>query len=112
MVYLVESCEDVCGAYAHVGDGCSFCVLVKYLLRPLFVVFYFFMIRPQQKKQKEVRKMLDSVQRGDKVITASGIHGSVADVDEEGKTVTLNVSDNTKIKFDKAAIAVVLNKKD
>ncbi len=94
------------------GDPAGQMTSTLLMFGTLFVVFYFFMIRPQQKKQKELKKMLDSLQRGDKVITSSGIHGSVSDLDEEGKTVLLNVSDNTKMRFDRAAIAVVLNKKD
>ena len=92
------------------GDPAGQMTSTLVMFGTLFLVFYFFMIRPQQKKQKELKKMLDSLGKGDKVITASGIHGSVADVDDENKTVTLNVSDNTKIKFDKAAIAVVVTK--
>ncbi len=97
---------------AQGGDQGGQMISTLVMFGTLFVVFYFFMIRPQQKKQKEIKQMLDSLQKGDKVVTSSGIHASVSEVDEEGKTVTLNVSDNTKMKFDKAAIAVVLKKKD
>jgi preprotein translocase subunit YajC len=76
----------------------------------IIFIFYFMMIRPQQKKQKELKRMLDDLQKGDKVVTNSGIHGSVAELDDEGKTVTLNVSDNTKIKFDRASVALVIKK--
>ena len=78
----------------------------------IIFIFYFMMIRPQQKRQKEVKKMLESMQKGDKVVTSSGIHGSIAELDDEGKTVTLNVSDNTKMKFDRVAIAAVLKKSE
>lgn len=76
----------------------------------LIIVFYFFMIRPQAKKQKEHKKMLEAMQKGDKVITTSGIHGSIADIEADGKTVLVNVSDNTKMRFDRAAIAAVQSK--
>ncbi len=92
------------------GDPGGQMVSTLIMFGTLIVVFYFFMIRPQSKKQKELKNMLDNLQRGDKVITTSGIHGSVSDIDEESKTVVLNVSDNTKMKFDKASIAVVVSK--
>ena len=69
----------------------------------IFVIMYFLMIRPQQKKQKEQKEMIDKLQKGDKVITSSGIYGSVQDTDEE--TVLIKVSDNTNIRFLKTAIA-------
>jgi len=71
----------------------------------IFVVFYFFMIRPQQKKQKEREKVLDSLKRGDRVVTIGGIHGTVAGIDTEKKTVLVQVGDNVKMKFDRTAVA-------
>jgi preprotein translocase subunit YajC len=71
----------------------------------IFIVFYFFMIRPQQKKQKDREKVLDSLKRGDKVVTIGGIHGTVAGIDTEKKTVLVQVSDTTKLKFDRTAVA-------
>lgn len=80
-----------------------FVQLVPLLL--IFVVFYFFLIRPQQKKQKERQKVLDSLKRGDRVVTIGGMHGTVAGIDTEKKTVLVQVSDTLKIKFDRSAIA-------
>ena len=80
-------------------------------LVPLFLVFgifYFMVIRPQQKREKEHQKMLEAVAKNDDVITASGIHGTVVSVKE--KTVLLRVDENVKIEFDKSAIAVVTKK--
>ena len=71
----------------------------------IFIVFYFFMIRPQQKKQKDREKVLDSLKRGDKIVTIGGVHGTVAGSDTDKKTVLVQVSDTTKIKFDRTAIA-------
>lgn len=71
----------------------------------IFIVFYFFMIRPQQKKQKDRQIVLDSLRRGDKVITIGGVHGTVAGIDTEKKTVLVQVNDSTKITFDRTAIA-------
>jgi preprotein translocase subunit YajC len=71
----------------------------------VFVIFYFLIIRPQNKKQKETRRMIEAVKKGDKVITAGGVHATVASVKE--KTVILKVDDNVKMEFSKTAIASV-----
>lgn len=71
----------------------------------IFVIFYFLLIRPQQKKQKEHEKLVQSVKTGDQVITSSGIHGTISNVKE--KTVIIRIADNVKVEFDRAAIAVV-----
>jgi preprotein translocase subunit YajC len=69
------------------------------------VLFYFLLIRPQQKKQKEHEKLVSAVKTGDKVVTAGGIHGIVANVKET--TFLVKVADNVKIEFDKSAITSV-----
>jgi len=70
----------------------------------LMVVFYFFMIRPQQKKAKDARKFRESLQKGSKVVTIGGMHGKVVEIDE--KTVLLEVDSNVKLRFEKSAIAM------
>ena len=70
----------------------------------LMVVFYFFMIRPQQKKAKEARKFRESLQKGSKVVTIGGIHGRVIEVAET--TVLLEVDNNVKLRFEKSAVAM------
>lgn len=70
------------------------------------VIFYFLLIRPQQKQRKEQQKLISALKTGDKVVTASGIHGMIANVKE--RTVLLKVADNVKIEIDKAAVATVL----
>jgi preprotein translocase subunit YajC len=74
----------------------------------VFVIFYFLIIRPQNKKQKEARKMIEAVKKGDKIVTIGGVHGVVASV-KEG-TVIVKVDDNTKIEFSKSAISAVTAK--
>ncbi len=66
-------------------------------------VFYFFMIRPQQQKQKEQRSFVDNLKKGDAVVTIGGLHGKIASVDE--KTVTLEVDKTTRLTFEKSSIA-------
>ena len=72
----------------------------------IIAIFYFLLIRPQNKKQKETQRMLDALKKGDKVITIGGIHGTVSSVKE--KTVIVKVDENTKLEFNKSAIATVV----
>lgn len=74
-------------------------------LLAIIVIFYFFIIRPQNKKQKETEKMINALKKGDKVITIGGIHGVVSSVKE--KTIIVKVDDNAKIEFNRTAIATV-----
>ena len=66
-------------------------------------VFYFFMIRPQQKKQKDQKNFVENLKKGDNVVTVGGLHGRVASVD--GPTITLEVDRGVKMTFEKSSIA-------
>ena len=68
----------------------------------VFVVFYFFMIRPQMKKQKETNTYRSSLKRGDKVVTTGGIYGRIYEVKDN--SVTLDVGGDIKLKVDKSAL--------
>jgi preprotein translocase subunit YajC len=72
----------------------------------VFGIFYFLMVRPQQKKAKERQKMLEAVKKGDKIITAGGLHGVIAGIDD--KSVLVQVADNVKLKFERTAIGSVV----
>jgi len=76
----------------------------------IFLIFYFMIIRPQQKRAKERDKLLSNLQKGDKVVTNGGIHGTIAGLDE--KTALIQVSDNVKMKFERSAITTVVASKD
>ncbi len=73
----------------------------------IFVIFYFFIIRPQNKKQKETKKMIEALKKGDKVVTIGGIHGVVSSTKEQ--SVIVKIDDNAKIEFSRSAIATVVN---
>lgn len=75
----------------------------------MVVMFYFLLIRPQQRQRKEMAERIAALQSGDKVVTTSGIHGIVHNVKEH--TVIIKVAEGTMLEFDKAAMAVV-HKKD
>jgi preprotein translocase subunit YajC len=68
----------------------------------IIVVFYFFMIRPQVKRQKELKNYRNSLQKNDKVITTGGIYGKITDVKDQ--TVTVEIAENIRIKVDKSAV--------
>jgi preprotein translocase subunit YajC len=89
------------------GSGTIFS-LVPFIL--IFVIFYFMLILPQQKKQKQQKAMMESLKKGDKVITSSGIWGTVTNLGKD--TVTLQISDNTKIKMQREFIARVRSDED
>ncbi|TNF48637.1 MAG: preprotein translocase subunit YajC [Bacteroidetes bacterium] len=72
------------------------------MLGMILIVFYFFMIRPQMKKQKELKKFRESLKTGDKVVTIGGIHGKILEVNDA--TVLIS-SEGSKIRLDKSAIA-------
>ena len=76
----------------------------------IILIFYFLIIRPQKKRDKEARDMLAAMKKGDKVVTIGGIRGTVAVVKEQ--TVIIKVDDNTRIEFSKNAISTILNKKE
>jgi preprotein translocase subunit YajC len=68
----------------------------------IFVVFYFFMIRPQQKKQKDIQKAREALKQGDTVVTGGGIYGKIKEIKD--KAFIIEISDNVRIKVDKASV--------
>lgn len=75
----------------------------------IFVIFYFFLIRPQQKRAKEHKAMLDALRRGDQVVTQGGIIGKVVRVKDDDE-VEVEIADGVKVRAVRATIAQVLNK--
>jgi preprotein translocase subunit YajC len=68
----------------------------------IIVVFYFFMIRPQMKRQKDLKSYRENLNRGDKIVTTGGIYGKILDIKDQ--TVTVEIAENVRIKIDKNAI--------
>ena len=91
-------------AAQQAGTGQLLISMLPILL--IFVIFYFFIIRPQNKKQKETDRMIAALKKGDKVVTIGGIHGTVVQTKE--KTVIVKVDDNAKLEFLRSAIATVV----
>ena len=78
----------------------------------IIVVMYFLMIRPQQKRQKAHRTMIDSVKAGDRVVTAGGIYGTVAGVDERKNVMHIKIDENVKIKVERGSLTRVLTEEE
>lgn len=76
----------------------------------IFVIFYFLLIRPQQKRAKEHKALLENLKKGDKVITSGGIYGVIEEV--RTNTLTLKISENVKVKFGKSYVAAVRQTED
>ncbi len=96
-------------AYAQsgVGGAGGFEALLPLVL--IFVVFYFLLIRPQQKKVKVHREMLSAIRRGDRVVTGGGIIGTVSKVNND-QEVTLEIAEGVKVRVQRAMISAVLAK--
>ena len=98
--FILLQAQAAAGAGQQQGSPWAFWIMMI----GIFVIFYFFMIRPQQKKQKELQKQRDALTKGDKVITAGGIYGTIKEVKET--TFLIEISKEVVIKIDKASVFV------
>ena len=98
-------------AYAQAagGAGGASGLEAMFPLILIFVVFYFLLIRPQQKKAKEHKAMLEAVRRGDKVVTGGGIIGTVTKVSDD-QEITVEIADGVKVRVQRGLLAAVLSK--
>ncbi|MCH8127270.1 preprotein translocase subunit YajC [candidate division KSB1 bacterium] len=82
--------------------GSAFMAFLPFIL--IFVIIYFLMIRPQTKKHKETKLMIQSLQKGDEVVTAGGIYGTIAGIKEKEGILILKIADNVKVNISRASI--------
>lgn len=82
------------------GGGWSGMIMIVAMI----VIFYFFMIRPQSKKQKEIKKARESMQKGSKIVTAGGIFGTIKSVNDETNTIMMEIAPNVVIKVSKEQV--------
>ncbi|MDR2435688.1 MAG: preprotein translocase subunit YajC [Treponema sp.] len=87
------------------GGGSQNFLMTLLPFAAIIAIFYFLIIRPQNRKQKETQKMLSALKKGDRVVTVGGIHGTIQSVRES--SVIVRVDDNTKIEFSRSAISGV-----
>ncbi|MDP8236678.1 MAG: preprotein translocase subunit YajC [Candidatus Erginobacter occultus] len=92
-----------CAPGGEGGQGGLGGMLIPLIL--MFAVFYFLLIRPQQKKQKEHQRMVSELQKGDRVITSGGIHGVISSVKDD--TITVKVADNVKLEISRGNVSGV-----
>ncbi len=76
----------------------------------IFAIFYFILIRPQQKKMKEHKKLVEELKKGDEIITAGGIYGTVEGLTPD--TLTVKIAEGTKVKITRSSVAGVITEKD
>ncbi len=94
------------GGQQQGGSGQLITMLVTFGL--IIVVFYFLVIRPQNKKKNDAKKMLENIKKGDRVVTIGGMHGTVESARDD--SVVLKVDENVKVKFSKSAVAQVISR--
>jgi len=87
------------------GQGNILSLLLPFLL--MFVVFYFLLIRPQQKRNKVRNQMLSALKKGDKIVTIGGLHGTIDSITDD--IVVLKVNDGSKLTFDRSAVNNVVS---
>lgn len=90
------------GGGAQGGAG-GFASIVPLIL--MFVIFYFLLIRPQQKKTKEHREMIGNLKKGDRVVTAGGLHGRITGVSES--TLTVEIAEKVRVKVNRASVSAL-----
>ncbi len=97
--YLIAMAPQADGA----GGGSMISTVVMFSL--IIFIFYFMIIRPQQKRAKERQSLLEGVKKGDKIITVGGVHGTVVGMEE--KTLLIEISDGVKVKYEKTAVSTI-----
>ena len=104
MVDLAYAMAQAPGGGGANGGGGILSILP--LMVGMFAIMYFIVIRPQQKQKRDRDAMLGAIKKGDRVVTTSGIHGTVTGMDEQ--TITLRVGDQVKLTFDRAAVGRIV----
>jgi preprotein translocase subunit YajC len=107
MLFLMLLFPDVAhamgttGAEGTAGGGSSMLIM----LVAIFAIFYFLMIRPESKRRKERQEMIDSLKRGDKVVTVGGLYGEIRDVHDD--KIVMKIADDVKVEVAKSSISGV-----
>lgn len=102
--FLLAAAETPAGDANPYGQYTTLIMIVL-----MFVLFYFLLIRPNQKRQKQRQSMINAIEKGDKVVTIGGLHGTISEIDDT--TVVIKVNESTKLTFDRQAINTVIKDK-
>src|SRR5574341_1400577 len=104
---LLQFADVAYAAASPPGGGGSGALVTQLLFfAAIFAIFYFLLIRPQQKQRREREQLLRALKRGDRVVTSSGLHGTITGLTDT--TVTLRVSDQVRLEFDRSAIGRIV----
>ncbi len=107
---LLPTAESAGGATGAAGGASQWGILI---VMPLIIlVFYFLVMRPQNKKQKEAKKMLESLRKGDRIVTIGGLRGTVLSVKDDAVILLVDEKTNTKLEYSKNAVSAVLKRED
>lgn len=99
--------EFAFAASSPLGAGGSGAMMTQIVFfAAIFAIFYFLLIRPQQKQKRDREQMLATLKRGDRIVTTSGLHGTVTGLGEH--TVTVRVADQVKLEFDRSSVGRIL----
>lgn len=90
------------------GGGGSFWTLAPFIL--IFLIMYLLIFRPQARKQKQQRMMIDSLKKGDSIVTTGGIYGTIVGIKEKEGTLIVKIADNTKIELVRSSVVRVIGK--
>ncbi len=96
------------GSGAEKGGGGGIFGFLPFIL--IFLIFYFLILRPQARRQKNQQKMISELKQGDGVVTIGGLHGTIAGIREQDNTLIVKISDNTKVIVDRSAVNRTANK--
>ena len=105
MIDVAYAMSQTGGAGASGGQAGGFGSLVPLIL--MFAIFYFLLIRPQQKRSKEHRVMIDNLKKGDRIITSGGLYGRITAVNEN--TLTVEIADKVRVKVMRSNVATLQN---
>ena len=105
MLYILLQAAPAAGQAQGGGGGSMLIMMIG-----MFAILYFLMFRPQQKRQKEIQKMLDALKVNDKVITTSGIYGRIVSIKPDKNIVVIEIDDTNKVRvdFQRSAVAMVI----
>lgn len=102
---MVETLFAAASGTQNSSGGNAFLSFLPLLL--IIAIMYLLILRPQAKKQRERQRMLESIKKGDEIITAGGIHGKVVGVKNNDQILIIKVDDNVKLEIDRTAVATI-----
>lgn len=107
--FLADAPAPAAPTSAPVPPGPDMMTMLVYFFA-VIIIMWVLMIRPQQKRQKELAEKVSALKNGDRVVTIGGVHATVVSVKDNETTLIISIAENTRVKIDKTAIATILKK--